>query len=86
MPDLDEFILTYFKASGVEFAGVKFKTSASTGDQYIEYVSKPILHKLIEHLPNLHHILICDETYSFTPDTLKAQIRKGGIVNEKYLS
>ncbi|CAG2190102.1 unnamed protein product [Mytilus edulis] len=56
----------------VEFAGTKFKVFASSGQQYVRFVSNAIIKKLVSSLPNLKRIVICEEKYSFTPDDFKA--------------
>ncbi|CAC5364075.1 unnamed protein product [Mytilus coruscus] len=59
----------------VEFAGTKFKVFASSGQQYVQFVSNAIIKKLVSSLPNLDRIVICEEKYSFTPDDCKASTR-----------
>ncbi|CAG2228785.1 unnamed protein product [Mytilus edulis] len=59
----------------VEFAGIKFKVFASSGQQYVQFVSNAIIKKLVSSLPNLNRIVICEEKYSFTPDDFKASTR-----------
>lgn len=59
----------------VEFAGTKFKVFASSGQQYVQFVSNAIIKKLVSSLPNLKRIVICEEKYSFTPDDFKASTR-----------
>ncbi|XP_052082348.1 uncharacterized protein LOC127720000 [Mytilus californianus] len=62
----------------VEFAGIKFKTKASTGDEYLENINNVVINSLFNNklFPNLQHIVICEEKYSFTPDDFKAATRQ----------
>ena len=62
--------------SVVEFAGAKFKVFASSGQQYMNYISNGIVKKLLNYLPNLKRIIICEEKYAFTPDDFKANTRQ----------
>ncbi|VDI71124.1 Hypothetical predicted protein [Mytilus galloprovincialis] len=64
----------------VEFAGVKFKTKATSGEEYLSHVTKGVIGKLSKpsHFPNMNRIVICEvceEKYSFTPDDFKAATR-----------
>ncbi|CAC5402503.1 unnamed protein product [Mytilus coruscus] len=63
------------KYATVEFAGIKFKTKASTGDEYMENINKVVINSLFNNklFPNLQHI---EEKYSFTPDDFKAATRQ----------
>ena len=73
---LPESVARSAKVSVVEFAGLKFRAFVSSGNQYIQYVTKAVLLKLANQLPNVKHIIICEEKYSFTPDLFKADTRK----------
>ncbi|CAC5361527.1 unnamed protein product [Mytilus coruscus] len=57
----------------VEFAGVKFKTRSVDGKLYLEYVEKSIINKILNIAPSLQRLVVCDEKYTFTPETLKLQ-------------
>lgn len=59
----------------VEFAGVKFKTNAITGKQYIQSVEQNYLHNTLSMMPKVDTIVIAEEKYSFTPDDFKAATR-----------
>ncbi|CAG2244896.1 unnamed protein product [Mytilus edulis] len=61
----------------VEFAGVKFKTKATSGEEYLSHVTKGVIGRLLKpsHFPNMNRIVICEEKYSFTPDDFKAATR-----------
>ena len=70
------------KISIFEFAGVKFKSFATSGKKYLDYVSSIV--KQVKHqLPNLKHIVICEEKYMFTPDDFKQATRKKRQKGEK---
>ena len=60
----------------VEFAGVKFKTQASTWDDYIVNVEKDVIGQILREFSGLKRIIICEEKYSFTPDQFKAATRQ----------
>ena len=60
----------------VEFAGVKFKTQASTWDDYIVNVKKDVIGEILREFSGLKRIIICEEKYSFTPDQFKAATRQ----------
>ena len=55
----------------VEFAGVKFKAFSKSDKQYLELI-EIIIYSLLEEFPQVKHIAICKEKYTFTPDTFKA--------------
>lgn len=59
----------------VEFAGVKFKVNASTGMHYIRMIENSVIKPILFMSPNLKQLIICEEKYSFTPDTFKAATR-----------
>ena len=72
-------VLPYTKAASVklvtlEFAGVKFKSKAITGLDYIKGVEQ-LLEKQVQNMPSVERIVICEEKYSFTPDSFKAATR-----------
>ena len=56
----------------VEFAGVKFKTRAINGCKYLKYVENAIVKNTMLKLPHVKHIVLCEEKYSFTPDSFTA--------------
>jgi hypothetical protein len=60
----------------LEFAGVKFKLNPKSGDDYIELVQNIILRPLVKQMQYLHHMVISEEKYSFTPDILKFATRQ----------
>ncbi|CAC5421316.1 unnamed protein product [Mytilus coruscus] len=66
------------KYATVEFAGVKFKTTATSGDEYLSHVENGIVKRFLNanNFPNLQRIVICEEKYSFTPDDFKAATRQ----------
>ncbi|CAG2232637.1 unnamed protein product [Mytilus edulis] len=73
-------VSTSIQMATVEFAGVKFKAKVSTGIQYIRYVQNAVLKNIVQSLPNVERVVLCEEKYSFTPDHFKAathQQRKG---------
>ena len=67
----------------IEFAGTKFKMMSSSGDQYINYINRGVLNQVLLKLPNVNHIVICEEKYSYTPDDLKANTRAKRQKKEK---
>ena len=64
------------KVVTVEFAGVKFWTFAQSGREYLNLVQKKVFQSIFKDFKNTHHIIICEEKYSFTPDTFKALTRE----------
>ncbi|CAC5412714.1 unnamed protein product [Mytilus coruscus] len=56
----------------IEFAGVKFKTKVTSGTQYIKYVQNAVIKPILRQFPAAERIILCEEKYSFTPDTFKA--------------
>ena len=60
----------------VEFAGVKFKTKAISGLQYIQSVERNYLQHSVSLMPNIDRIVVVEEKYSFTPDNFKAATRE----------
>ncbi|CAC5398138.1 unnamed protein product [Mytilus coruscus] len=92
--ELNNLILTDFttlplaiQQSGVisivEFAGTKFKVFATSGQQYLNYISNGIVKKLLNYLPSLERIIICEEKYAFTPNDFKANTRQKRKKKEK---
>ena len=73
---LPEEIVKSASIAIIEFAGVKFKTRAMTGVQYIRYVQNTVLGKLRQAMPNLVKLIVSEEKYQFTPDDLKAYTRE----------
>ena len=63
------------KVVTIEFAGVKFKSKAITGLDYIKSVENDYIQNMISLFPRVHHIVVAEEKYSFTPDTFKAATR-----------
>ena len=59
-----------------EFAGVKFKTKAMSGLQYLKYVQNTVLGKIRKMMPHIVKLIVCEEKYQFTPDDLKAYTRE----------
>ncbi|VDI32965.1 Hypothetical predicted protein [Mytilus galloprovincialis] len=58
--DVPQAIRQSITKATVEFAGVKFKTKATSGEEYLSHVTK---------------VVICEEKYSFTPDDFKEATR-----------
>ncbi len=56
------------KVATIEFAGVKFKSSASSGNAYLRQIQDFTMNPLLASYPHLQHIVICEEKYRFTPD------------------
>ena len=63
------------KVVTLEFAGIKFKSKAITGLNYIKAVVTDYLEKIIESMPQVKQIVVVEEKYTFTPDMLKAATR-----------
>ena len=55
----------------VEFAGVKFGDFSKSGKQYLEHI-ETIIYSMLTEFPEVKHVVICEEKYTFTPDTFKA--------------
>ena len=62
--------------ASVEFAGVKFKSQASSGKQYLQNVERFIILPITFIYKAIDRIVICEEKYSFTPDDFKAATRQ----------
>ncbi|WAR27998.1 LOW QUALITY PROTEIN: hypothetical protein MAR_013702, partial [Mya arenaria] len=60
----------------IEFAGVKFKTSSTSGTQYLKYVENAVLMKTKISFPKIRNIVVCEEKYKFTPDVFKSATRE----------
>ena len=58
-----------------EFGGMKFKDHHETGLAYISHVEE-VIQRTVDQFPNCHHIAICEEKYSFTPDLFKGPTRQ----------
>ena len=63
------------KIATMEFAGVKFTSTFSSGKQYLAYVEHTVLQKFFKQIPNVEKVIICEEKYSYTPDDFKAATR-----------
>ncbi|KAH3716541.1 hypothetical protein DPMN_059265 [Dreissena polymorpha] len=68
----------------IEFAGVKFKTNASSGQQYLKYIENGVIKKTQLQLPNVQELAICEEKYQFTPDDFKAATRSQRVSKKAY--
>ena len=55
----------------VEFAGVKFGDFSKSCKQYLEHI-ETIIYSMLTEFPVVKHVVICEEKYTFTPDTFKA--------------
>jgi hypothetical protein len=60
----------------IEFAGVKFKTKAITGKDYLQGVQDDYIEKTMSAMPNVERIVLVEEKYSYTPDNFKAATRE----------
>ena len=60
----------------VEFAGVKFKSFAKSGKEYLKYIENSIFKSIFKDFPQTQHIIFCEEKYMFTPDNFKALTRQ----------
>ena len=59
----------------VEFAGIKFKAYAESGNGYLQFVKKAVFEFIYCQFPHTNNITICEEKYKFTPDILKSLTR-----------
>ena len=64
------------KVVTVEFAGVKFWAFAKSGREYLNFIQNRVLPSIFGEFKNTEHIIICEEKYSYTPDTFKALTRE----------
>lgn len=69
-------ITTNVKYATVEFAGVKLKVHVASGTQYVRAVEGSVIKPILFQFPNLKRLVICEEKYSFTPDSFKAATRE----------
>ena len=60
----------------IELAGVKFKVAPNTGFEYLQYIQNGIMKKILRSCPQLRHMVLVEEKYSFTPDSMKAATRE----------
>ena len=73
----------------VEFAGVKFKSNAVSGLQYLKHVENGVIKNIFQNFPQIERMVICEEKYLFTPDDFKAATQnqrmksKSGIAHLK---
>ena len=72
---LPSSISSTVKVVTIEFAGVRFKSKAITGLDYIKSVESDYIQNIISILPRVDQIVVVEEKYSFTPDTFKAATR-----------
>ena len=75
LKDIPQGMLKAVKAVTVEFAGVKFSTHAHSGEEYLSFVERSVIKKILSITPNTARITICEEKYSFTPDDFKSATR-----------
>ena len=68
-------ITEHIKFATLEFAGVKFKTRAVSGDEYLKQVESNVIGGITKLLPALKHLVVSEEKYRFTPDNFKAATR-----------
>ena len=68
----------------IEFAGMKFKAFAKTGQEFIDYIQNNLLQPLLREYKTTNHIIVCEEKYSFTPDVFKALTREKRQKEEHY--
>ncbi|KAH3802102.1 hypothetical protein DPMN_155771 [Dreissena polymorpha] len=80
---IPKHVSQYMKICTVEFAGVKFKLgNVKSGKEYIQVVES-MLRKYLKHAENVSKMVIFEETYSFTPDDLKASTRQQRLKTAK---
>jgi len=72
---LPENIATTVKIVTIEFAGVRFKSKAITGLEYIKSVENDYIQGTINQMPCVQQIVIVEEKYGYTPDSFKAATR-----------
>ena len=73
--EIPSIVKNQVKWATMEFAGVKFKTKATSGEQYLQHVQNGILGRVFRDFPAMSHLVISEEKYSFTPDDFKAATR-----------
>ena len=73
---LEDDVSMSIKEVIIEFAGVKFKTKAISGSEYLKYIQETYLEKTIQQFPQVNNITIVEEKYSFTPDKFKGPTRQ----------
>ncbi|CAC5381867.1 unnamed protein product [Mytilus coruscus] len=59
------------------------KDLITLGIQYIRYVQNAVLKNIVQSLPNLEKVVLCEEKYSFTPDHFKAATHQQRKAKEK---
>lgn len=74
-PTMPPRLLADASLAVVEFAGVKFKVTAKTGDEYVDFVKDNLNWRVLRPCPRLRELVIVEEKYSFTPDAMKAATR-----------
>jgi hypothetical protein len=73
--DIPPKIRDSVKLATVEFDGAKFKTHATSGDEYLQDISKGVIGRLLKstNFPKLQRIAMCEEKYTYTQaDDFKA--------------
>ena len=77
MAEMPQTEKTGIKVIVVEFAGIKFrlKDTIKTGAQYIYFVQDSVIKHLLYIAPSAERVIICEEKYKFTPNSLKAPTR-----------
>ena len=73
--DLPVSVASAVVAVTTENAGIPYKTTANTPDDYIRQSEKACIKSPLSKFPNVKVIEISEEKYSFTPDQFKADTR-----------
>ena len=60
----------------MEFAGVKFKVDAQTGQEFLTKLESCGITPILSQLKNVSTLIICEEKYSHTPDKMKGPTRQ----------
>ena len=60
----------------IEFAGVKFKTSAISGDEYLRSVTTSYIEQFLSIFQGTSYLVLVEEKYGLTPDDFKAATRE----------
>ena len=76
-------IVSNVKSVTIEFAGVKFKSRAGSGEEYLENVQNGVLRKTLNTFKSASKVVVCEEKYRFTPDDFKAATRSQRITKKR---
>ena len=69
-------LLSSCQVAVIEMSGLKFKTTAKSGNEYMKQIQEYLIDRNFRIFPCLENIILIEEKYTFTPDHFKAATKQ----------